>query len=57
MEEDIFHLADKEIEEMISELEHTYAEFLQGDAHVRDLHKIREKILELKQELVNRRNS
>ena len=57
MEEDIFHLTDKEIEEMISELEHTYAEFLQGDAHVRDLHKIRKRILELQQEIISRRTN
>jgi len=57
MEEDIFHLTNKEIEEMISELEHTYAEFLQDDAHARDLYRIRERILELRHELVNRRSN
>ena len=56
MEEDLFQLTDKEIEERISELEHTYAEFLESDAHLHDLHNIRRRILELQQELVNRRN-
>jgi len=57
MEEDIFHLTDKELEEMISELEHAYAEFLESDAHVRDLHRIRERIVELQQELINRKSN
>lgn len=56
MEEDFFQLTDKEIEQMISELEHTYAEFLESDAHAHDLHIIRKRILELQQELVSRRN-
>lgn len=57
MEEDLFQLTDKEIEEMISELEHAYAEFLENDAHPHDLHGIRQKILELQQELLSRRSS
>jgi ribosome-interacting GTPase 1 len=56
MEEDLFQLTDKEIEEKISELEHAYAEFLESDAHLHDLHNIRRRVLELQQELVNRRN-
>ena len=50
MEEDLFQLTNKEIEEKISELEHTYAEFLESDAHIHDLHIIRKRILELQQE-------
>ena len=57
MEEDLFQLTDKEIEERISELEHTYAEFLESDAHLHDLHYIRKRILELQQELLNRKNN
>lgn len=57
MEEDLFQLTEKEIEKMISELEHTYAEFLESDAHVHELHVIRKRILELQQELLNRKNS
>jgi hypothetical protein len=57
MEEDLFQLSDREIEQMISELEHTYAEFLENDAHVHDLHGIRQRILELQQELTSRKNS
>jgi hypothetical protein len=57
MEEDLFQLTDREIEERISELEHTYAEFLESDAHLLDLHNIRKRILELQQELVNRKNN
>ena len=57
MEEDLFQLTDREIEERISELEHTYAEFLESDAHLHDLHNIRRRILELQQELVNRKNN
>lgn len=57
MEEDLYQLTEKEIEEMISELEHTYAEFLASDAHVQDLHGIRKRIMQLQQELTNRRNN
>lgn len=57
MEEDLFQFTDKEIEQMISELEHTYAEFLESDAHVHDLHIIRKRILELQQELLSRKNN
>lgn len=57
MEEKLFHLTDGEIEEMISELEHAYAEFLESDASARDLHSIRRRILQLQQELDNRKNS
>jgi hypothetical protein len=57
MEEDIFQLTDTEIEEMISELEHAYAEFLESNAPVHDLHNIRKRILQLQQELTNRKNS
>lgn len=57
MEEDLFQFTDREIEQMISELEHTYAEFLESDAHVHDLHRIRKRILELQQELLSRRNN
>jgi ribosome-interacting GTPase 1 len=55
MEEDLFQRTDKEIEEKISELEHAYAEFLENDAHVHDLHGIRQRILELRQELTSRK--
>jgi ribosome-interacting GTPase 1 len=57
MEENLFQLSDKEIEEKINELEHTYAEFLENDAHVYDLHGIRQRILELRQELISRESS
>ena len=57
MEEDLYQLTEKEIEEMISELEHTYAEFLASDAHVQDLHGIRKRIMQLQQELISRRNN
>ena len=57
MEELLFKLTDKEIEEKISELEHAYAEFLENDAHLHDLHGIRKRILELQQELLSRRNN
>jgi ribosome-interacting GTPase 1 len=57
MEEDLFQLTEREIEERISELEHAYAEFLENHAHVHDLHGIRQRILELQQELINRKDS
>jgi ribosome-interacting GTPase 1 len=57
MEEDLFQLSDREIEERIRELEHAYVEFLEGEAHAHDLHIIRKRILELQQELLSRRNN
>lgn len=57
MEEDLFQLSDEEIEERIRELENTYVEFLEGNAHAHDLHLVRERILELQQELDSRKGN
>ena len=41
----------EELEEKINELEHTYGVYFGSNKDIKELHKIRLKILELKQEL------
>lgn len=55
MEENISGLTDKEIDEMICELEHVYAEFLAHEAPAEELNFIHRRILLLKREAELRR--
>jgi hypothetical protein len=57
MDNDISKLSDREIEEIISELEDAYGTLLGSDAPATELHPIRTRILELQEELRKRKNS
>jgi hypothetical protein len=57
MKEDLSKFTVKEIEEMINELEDSYAGLLGNDAPLSEMHRVRKKILELQEQLRIRKNN